>query len=98
MKRPQVLVYYDLLLGIIDEKEYLIFEIEPKPLSIGIITISYETVSLLNIGTLEIKISEKSKLEQGTSNLKITKVVPLTTKPKDFYVKLEISLENKVYL
>ncbi len=39
-KRPQVLVYYDLMEGLIDEEEDLIFEIEPKLFSIGTITLS----------------------------------------------------------
>jgi len=36
-KRPQVLVYYDLLEGLIDENEDLIFETKPELFSIGII-------------------------------------------------------------
>jgi hypothetical protein len=38
-------------------EENLIFEIEPKLFSIGIITISNETISLLNVGIIEIKIN-----------------------------------------
>jgi hypothetical protein len=36
-KRPQVLVYCDLMEGLTDEKEDLIFEIEPKLFTIGTI-------------------------------------------------------------
>jgi hypothetical protein len=47
---------------------------------------------------LKIKISEKFELEQGTSYQRTTKVLFLTTKLEDFYAKLKISLEDKVYL
>jgi hypothetical protein len=39
IKKPQILICYDLIEGLINEEEDLIFEIEPKLLSIGIITI-----------------------------------------------------------
>ncbi len=42
--RPQILVCYDLLGGLIDEKENLIFEAELKLFSSGIITILDETL------------------------------------------------------
>ncbi len=96
-KRPQVFVYYDLVEGLIDEEENLIFETKPKLFSIRTIIISDETISLLSIGVLEIRISTEYKLEQGTLDQRTLKVVPSTIKPEDFYVKLEISLENKVY-
>jgi hypothetical protein len=66
-KRPQILDCYDLLERLIYEEEDLIFEIEPELFSISTIIISYEIVSLLNIGVLKIKISIESNLEQGTS-------------------------------
>jgi hypothetical protein len=94
--RPQVFICYDSLERLIDEEEDLIFEIEPKLFSIGIINISDEIISLLSIGMSKIKIGEETELEQATSDKKTTKVVPSTTKPKDFYIRLEISLENKV--
>jgi hypothetical protein len=50
----------------------------------------------MSIGVSKSRISEEIELEQVTSNQKTTKVVPLTTKPDDFYIKPEISLENKV--
>jgi len=96
-KRPQVFVYYDLVEGLIDEEEYLIFETKPKLFSIGTIIISDETISLVCIGVLEIRISTQYELEQGTLDQRALKVVPSTIKPKDFYVKLKISLKNKVY-
>jgi hypothetical protein len=37
-KRPQILVCYDLMEGLIDEEECLIFETKPKLFSIGTIT------------------------------------------------------------
>jgi hypothetical protein len=39
-KKPQVLVCYDLMDKLTDEKEDLIFDIEPKMFSIGTITLS----------------------------------------------------------
>jgi hypothetical protein len=80
IKRPQVLVCYDLLKGLIYEKEDLIFEIEPKLLSIGIITISDEIVSLLNIRISEIRINEEYELEQGVTYQRTLEIVSSTTK------------------
>jgi hypothetical protein len=40
------------------------FAIKPKLFSIGTITISDETISLLNVGVIKIKINGESKLEQ----------------------------------
>jgi len=79
IKSPQVLVCYDLLEGLIDEEEDLIFEIELELFSIGTITISDETISLLSIGVLEVKINGEFDIEQGTSYQKAMKVVPSTT-------------------
>ncbi len=95
--RFQVLVCYDLLEGLIDEEEYLNFKIELELFSIGTIIISNEKNSLLSVEMPEIRISEESKPERRTSNQIVTKVVPSTIKLKDFYVKPEISLEEKVY-
>ncbi len=67
IKSHQVLVCYDLLEGLIDEEEDLIFEIELELFSIGTITISDETISLLSIGVLEVKINGEFDIEQGTS-------------------------------
>jgi hypothetical protein len=66
-RRPQILVYYNLLEGFIDEEEDLIFEIELELFSIGTIIISNEIVSLLSIGVLKVKISGKFDPKQGTS-------------------------------
>ncbi len=46
---------------------------------------------------LEIKSIEESDLGQGTSDQRITKMVPSRIKSKDFYVRPNISLEDKVY-
>ncbi len=59
-------VCYGLLERLIDEED-LIFETEPKLLSIGIIILLDEIISLLSIGMSKIKSIIKSKLEQGTS-------------------------------
>jgi hypothetical protein len=67
-RRPQILVCYDLLEGLTDEKEDPIFETEPDLFLIGTITILEEIISLLSIGLLEIKINEESKPQQRTSN------------------------------
>jgi hypothetical protein len=94
---PQVLIYYDLLEGLTNEEEDMIFEIELELFSIGIIITSNETISLLNIELLDIKINEEYDPKQRMSDQGAIKVVPSTTKLEDFYVKLEISLEDKVY-
>jgi hypothetical protein len=61
-KRPQILVCYELLEGLIDEKENFIFETKPNRLfSINIIIILEETILLLNIGVSKIIINEESK-------------------------------------
>ncbi len=95
-KRPQTLVCYDSLEGLTNEEED-IFETKPKLFSIGIIIVLDEIVSLPSIGVSEIRINEEYDPKQRTSNQRATEVVPSTTKPKDFYVRLEISLEDKVY-
>ncbi len=45
----------------------------------------------------KIKNMEESNLEQGISNQTDVKVVPSTMKLEHFCVKLEVSLEDKVY-
>jgi len=45
----------------------------------------------------KIRSIEEFDLEQRTLDQTITKMVPSTMKSKDFYVKLEVSLEDKVY-
>jgi hypothetical protein len=97
-RQPQVLVYYDLLERLIDEEENLIFETKLGLFSIITITISDETISLLNIGMSEVKVSGKSGLKQETSHQGTIKVVISTTNTTKFHVRLEISLEDKVYL
>jgi hypothetical protein len=65
--------------------------------SIGIIIISNETVSLLNVGVSKFKSTEESDPKQGTLNHIVVEMVPSTIKSKDFYVRPKISLEDKVY-
>jgi hypothetical protein len=45
----------------------------------------------------KIKNIEESNLEHGISNQTTVKVVPSTMKSEHFCVKLEVSLEDKVY-
>ncbi len=71
--------------GLIDEEEDLIFEIELELFSIGTITLSKETISLLNVGVLEIKNIEKiwsrahdirlNNYKSGTFNSEIKRLV-----------------------
>jgi len=63
-------------------------------LSIGTIIISDEIISLLSVGVTKITINGKFELEQGISYQGVVEVVALTTK---FNVKLETSLEGRVY-
>jgi hypothetical protein len=65
---PQTLVCYDLMERLADEEEDLIFETEPKLFSIGIIILSKETISLLNVGVSKIRSTKKSDPKQGISN------------------------------
>jgi hypothetical protein len=80
-----------------NEQEYLIFQIKPKLLSIGTITISNEIILLSSVGVFKIKIIEKFELVQRTSYQRVVEVV-FTTKSEDLYVRPKISLEDKVYL
>jgi len=48
-RRPQILIYYDLLKGLTNEEEDLIFETKLELFSIGAITISNEIISLFSI-------------------------------------------------
>jgi hypothetical protein len=82
---------------ITNEKEDMIFEIEPELLSIGIIIISNEIVSLLSIKVSKVKISGESDLEQETLDQGVEEVMFSTTNTTKFHVKPNISLENKVY-
>ncbi len=67
-RRPQVFVCYDLLEGLTNEEEDLIFKIKLKLFSIGTIIISKEKISSLSIGILNIRINEEFDPQQGTSN------------------------------
>jgi hypothetical protein len=75
--------------GLIDEEENLIFESKPKLLAIGTITRFEETISLLSVRVLEIISTKEYDPKQGTSDQ--------TMISKDFFVKPEVSLEDKVY-
>jgi hypothetical protein len=68
-------------------KKDMIFEIEPKLLLIGTITISEEIVSLLSIGVSKIKINEEFEPQQGTLDQRLVDVVPSTTKTTKFNVR-----------
>jgi hypothetical protein len=97
-KRPQILVCYDMMEGLIDEEEDLIFETELELFSIGTITISDETISLLSVGVTKIKINGESEPKERISDKKTTEVMALTTKITKFNVKPKTSMEDKVYL
>jgi len=96
-KRPQVLVCYDFMEGLIDEEENMIFEIELELFSIGTITISDEIVSLLSVRCSEITNNVESKLKQRISNKKAIELMASIRKTIEFNVRQEISLEDKVY-
>jgi hypothetical protein len=65
IRRPQLFICYDLLKGLTNAKEDLIFETKPKLLSINTIIISNETISLLSVGVSKIKINGEFEPEQG---------------------------------
>jgi hypothetical protein len=62
-KRPQILVCYGLMQGLIDKEEDMIFEIKLELFSIGTITILDETISLPNVGIIEIRFNGEFELE-----------------------------------
>ncbi len=80
IKRPQILLCYDLLKGLTNEKENMIFETKSKLFSIGTITISKEIISLLSIKISKIKIDEEYEPQQRTLSQGAMKVVLSTTK------------------
>ncbi len=96
-KRPKVLICYDLMEGLTNEEEDLIFETKPKLFLINTITISYETISLLSVGLSNIRINGEFEPQQGISYQGVLKLMASTTKTTKFNVKPKISLENKVY-
>ncbi len=79
-RRPQILICYDLMQGLIDEEEDLIFETEPELFSIGTITLLEEIVSLLSVKVSEIRSIEEYDSKQRTLNQTTTKVVPSIVK------------------
>jgi hypothetical protein len=83
--------------GLTNEEEDIIFETKLKLFSIGIITLLEKTILSLSVRVSKIKSTEKSNLEQKTSNQTVAKLVPSIVKSENFCVKLEVSLENKVY-
>jgi hypothetical protein len=91
------LVCFDLLERLIDEEEKLIFKTKPKLFSISIITTLNETISLMSIGMSEVKFNGEFDPKQETSHQGAIEMVILTTNTTKFHVRLEISLEDKVY-
>ncbi len=55
-------------------------------------------VLTLSVGVSKIKNIKEFDNEQRTLNQTNAEVVPSIVKLEDFYVKLDVSLENKVYL
>jgi len=96
-KRPQVLVCYDLMEGLTNDEEDLIFETELKLLLIGTITLLEETVSLSSVGVSEIISIQEYDQKQRTLDQTTKEVMFSTMKSKDFCVRPEVSLEDKVY-
>jgi hypothetical protein len=80
------------------EEEDLIFGTELELFSIGTITLSEETILLLTVGMLKLRSTKESYPKQGTLDQTTTKVLPSIMKSEDFCVKLEVSLEDQVYL
>jgi len=62
-RRPQVLICHDLMEGLTDEEEDLIFETNIELFSIGTIIILDETISLLSVGVTKIRINGEFELE-----------------------------------
>jgi hypothetical protein len=76
-KTPQILVCYDLMEGLTNEDEDMMFETKPKLFLINTIIISNETISLPSVGVTNIKINGKFKPKQGISYQGATKVMAL---------------------
>jgi hypothetical protein len=66
-RRLQILICDDLMKGLTNEEEDLIFETKLEVFSIHTITISDEIFSLLNVGITKIIINGESEPEQGIS-------------------------------
>jgi hypothetical protein len=64
----------------------MIFETKPKLLSIGIITLSKEMISLLSVGVLKIRNIGEFNLERRTSDQIVMELEPLIVKSKDVCV------------
>jgi hypothetical protein len=64
-RRPQVLICYDLMEGLTDEEEDLIFKTKLELFSIGTITFLGEMISLLNVGMSKIKSIEEFDLNNN---------------------------------
>ncbi len=96
-KRPQVLVCYHLMEGLTNDEEDLIFEIELELLLIGTITLLEETVSLSSVGVSKIRSIQEYDQKQRTLDQTTKEVMLSTMKSKDFCVRPEVSLEDKVY-
>jgi hypothetical protein len=60
-KMPQILICYDLMEGLTNEEEDLIFETKPKLFSISTITIANEIIFLLSVEVSKTIINGKSK-------------------------------------
>jgi predicted metalloprotease len=84
--------------GLIDEEEDLTFETELKLFSFGTIILLEEMVSFLNVGLSKIRTIRESNLKGGTSYQTIVELEPSIIKSEDVCVRLEVSLEDKVYL
>jgi hypothetical protein len=97
-KKPQVLICYDLMEGLIDEEEDLIFETKLELFSFGTIILLEEMVSFFNVGLSKIRTIEEFDPKGRTSYQTVVELEPLTIKSEDVCVRLEVSLEDKVYV
>jgi hypothetical protein len=83
--------------GLTNDEEDLIFEIELELLLIGTITLLEETVSLSSVGVSKIRSIQEYDQKQRTLDQTTKEVMLSTMKSKDFCVRPEVSLEDKVY-
>jgi hypothetical protein len=83
--------------GLTNDEEDLIFETKLELLLIGTITLLEETVSLSSVGVSKIRSIQEYDQKQRTLDQTIQEVMLSTMKSKDFCVRPEVSLEDKVY-
>jgi hypothetical protein len=83
--------------GLTNDEENLIFETKLELLLIGTITLLEEMVSLSSVGASEIRNIQEYDQKQRTLDQTTKEVMLSTMKSKNFCVRPEVSVENKVY-